>query len=105
MPLPHCRLLDAALQESKPQWETKTIAAICRTCNTTKLTAKKVSDESDKLFLTMFVKECGPMTVSAMVIYVSVLIIWVALGGLQILAQSPNHYSKKSTFVTICLEI
>jgi hypothetical protein len=65
------RLLDAALKNEKPAWLPEHVSAISSNCNKKKLIAKRVSEKSDELFLTMFVNACGPLTVNAMVLQVS----------------------------------
>ena len=65
------RLLDAALKNEKPTWLPQHVTAISSNCNKKKLIAKRVSEKSDELFLTMFVNACGPLTVNAMVLQVS----------------------------------
>ena len=64
------RLLDAALTGLEPNWNVSDVSEQCKHCNVMKTTAKNVSEKSDELFLTFFVKEMGPYTVHAMVIQV-----------------------------------
>jgi hypothetical protein len=64
------RLLEAALTGVKPDWTPSFVSKISSTCNAKKYISKKVSEKSDELFLTLFVKECGPLVVNAMVLQV-----------------------------------
>ena len=65
------RLLDAAIKKTKPRWLSHVINKQANHCNAKKLTAKQAGEESEKLFLALFIKECGPVEVKGMVLNVS----------------------------------
>ena len=71
------RLLDAALTGRELNWTSQTVGLDCSNCNNRKLAAKKSSEKSDELFLTIFIAKCGPIEVDAMVIQVRV---WLQSG-------------------------
>uniref|UniRef100_A0A0N5AWI3 RNB domain-containing protein n=1 Tax=Syphacia muris TaxID=451379 RepID=A0A0N5AWI3_9BILA len=65
------RFLAAALgYEGDPELDVKEINAIASHCNDTALAAKTVSDASIELFFGLFLKECGPLIESAVVVRV-----------------------------------
>ena len=67
------RLLDAAIKgNTKPKWQKTEINSQACHCNGKKLAAKMAGEESEKMFLALFIKECGPIEVRGMVIKVSV---------------------------------
>lgn len=64
------RLLDAAIKGVSPPWVKNTIHKQTQHCNAKKLGAKLAGEESAKLFLALFIKECGPIEARGMVIKV-----------------------------------
>lgn len=64
------RLLDAAINGEKLDWQESAVQRLASHCNDKKKAAKTVSEASDEIFLASFIKECGPCVVEGMIIKV-----------------------------------
>ncbi len=71
------RLLDAALKEEgeegldKAVWNPQSVERATKVCNERKLAAKRAGEESEELFLGLFVKQCGRIDSYGIVVDVS----------------------------------
>ena len=65
------RLLDAALKRIELDWDPIKVEEVAQHCNDRKLAAKAVSDKSAEMFLSLFVRQSGPILVEGIVIQVS----------------------------------
>ena len=64
------RLLDAALKRIELDWDPIKVEEVAQHCNDRKLAAKAVSDKSAEMFLSLFVRQSGPILVEGVVIQV-----------------------------------
>lgn len=64
------RLLAASLDNTPATYTSKLLKKLANHCNDKKYTAKRVNELSSELFLTAFIRQCGPMEEQAMVMSV-----------------------------------
>ena len=64
------RLLEAALLPKELKWDPVQIEQVAQHCNDRKLAAKICSEKSAELFLSLFIRQSGPVVVEAVIIQV-----------------------------------
>ena len=79
------RLLDAAINGEKLDWQESAVQRLASHCNDKKKAAKTVSEASDEIFLASFIKECGPCVVEGMIIKVFKSLKFIQFKGILIL--------------------
>ncbi len=70
------RLLAAALSGRNPSWERNSVKYKLERSNDKKKTAKRVSDEAGEMYLAAFIRLCGPIKKSAIVLKVFQLLLY-----------------------------
>ena len=64
------RLLEAALKPKELKWNPQQVEMVAQHCNDRKLAAKTCSEKSAELFLCLFIRQSGPISVEAVVVQV-----------------------------------
>lgn len=62
--------MDAAIKNDELAWVPQTIEMLANHCNDRKLAAKTVSDKSAEMFLSLFIRQAGPLVVDGVIIQV-----------------------------------
>ena len=62
------RLLDAAIKGIEMKWDPIKTDLVAQHCNDRKLNAKSISDKSAEMFLSLLVRQAGPLAVDGVVI-------------------------------------